>query len=103
MRHLPKLILVIFLTACMDASLKETVAITPENSKATTVTLKDSLGKVYFSIHLHYDTSFAWTNHSDCGKPCDHEQYSFNQSHFQFLRKVGFIMRYQKSLLTSSQ
>ena len=90
MRHLLKFISVILLVSCMDKSHKDETLTVPEDSKAVTTTLRDSLGKVSFSIPAHFDTSFTWTNWSDCGKPCDHEQYRFQSKSFPIFKESGF-------------
>jgi hypothetical protein len=90
MRHLSKLIAVIFFTSCLDKSQSLTNESLPENSKSVTTTLRDSLGTVSFSIPSRLDTSFAWTNRSDCGKPCDHEQYRYQSKTLPIFKESGF-------------
>ncbi|MFL5744540.1 MAG: hypothetical protein ACJ751_07745 [Niastella sp.] len=60
------------------------------DSKTVTTTLRDSLGTVSFSIPARFDTSFAWTNQSDCGKPCNHEQYRFQPKCLPVFKESGF-------------
>jgi len=62
----------------------------PEDSRAVTINLKDSLGKVSFSIPIRFDTFFTWTNHSDCGKPCDREEYRFQPKSLPVFKESGF-------------
>jgi hypothetical protein len=90
MRHLIKIIAVIFLPSCMDGTHINTIETFPENSKLETMTLKDSLGTISFSIPERFDTSFYWTNRSDCGKPCDHEQYRYQPKSFPIFMETGF-------------
>jgi hypothetical protein len=91
MRRFAKFIAVIFLTACIDKSHNRTSVLVPENSISVTTNLKDSLGKVSFSIPARFDTSFTWTNRSDCGKPCDHEQYRFQPKTLPIFKESGFF------------
>lgn len=90
MRHLIKIIAVIFLPSCMGETHINTIETFPENSKLETMTLKDSLGTISFSIPERFDTSFYWTNRSDCGKPCDHEQYRYQPKSFPIFMETGF-------------
>jgi hypothetical protein len=90
MRHLLKVIVAIFLASCINKSHNDPVATLPDNSKLVTTILRDSLGEVSFSIPDRYDTSFTWTNHSDCGKPCDHEEYRFQSRSYPIFMESGF-------------
>ncbi len=90
MPHLLKIIVAIFLASCIDKVQNDTRAIVPDNSKFVTTSLRDSLGEVSFSIPNRYDTSFTWTNHSDCGKPCDHEQYRFQPKSLPIFKETDF-------------
>jgi hypothetical protein len=74
----------------MGKSHKEASESVPENSAVTTITLKDSLGTVSFYRSTRFDTSFTWTNHSDCGKPCDHEQYRYQLKTLPIFKESGF-------------
>jgi hypothetical protein len=74
----------------MDTSHKDTTETEPKDSKIVTTILRDSLGSVSFSIPARFDTSFTWTNHSDCGKPCDHEEYRFQPKTLPVFKESGF-------------
>lgn len=74
----------------MDTSHKDTTATVPKDSKIATTILRDSLGSVSFSIPARFDTSFTWTNHSDCGKPCDREEYRFQPKTLPVFKESGF-------------
>jgi len=89
MRHRFKIITASLFASCLNKSPIESIA-TPSNSKFITTALKDSLGKVSFSIPNRYDTSFTWTNHSDCGKPCDHIEYRFQPKSLPVFKESGF-------------
>lgn len=82
---------IIAFASCMAKSPKEKTEDVPENSKQTTLKLIDSLGTVTFNIPVRYDTSFTWTNRSDCGKPCEHEQYRFQSKALPVFEESGFI------------
>jgi hypothetical protein len=74
----------------MDKSQKVTMENLPEKSKTATTTLRDSLGTVSFYIPARFDTSFTWTNYSDCGKPCNHEQYRYQPKTHPIFKESGF-------------
>jgi hypothetical protein len=86
-----KIIGILLLFSCRDKAKNETATAIPVNSRFVTTTLRDSLGKVSFSIPDRYDTSFSWTNRSDCGKPCDQEQYRFQSKSFPIFKESGFF------------
>lgn len=90
MRYILKIMTAVLLISCTSKSHNDTVARLPDNSKSITTTLRDSLGKVSFSIPRRYDTSFTWTNYSDCGKPCDHEEYRFQSKSYPIFMESGF-------------
>ena len=74
----------------MDRSQNVTTQSIPVNTKPSTTTLRDSLGTVTFYIPVRFDTSFTWTNTSDCGKPCDHEQYRYQPRTLPIFKESGF-------------
>lgn len=78
------------LTSCLDKSNEKRIGILPDNSTLTSTTLRDSLGTVFFSIPARFDTSFTWTNRSDCGKPCDMEQYRYQPKTLPIFEESGF-------------
>lgn len=90
MRRNRQFIALIFLISCTGKPHKEPAVILPENSKTVITTLRDSLGTVSFSIPARFDTFFTWTNHSDCGKPCDFEQYRFQPKALPIFEESGF-------------
>ena len=68
----------------------------PENSKAITLKLVDSLGIVTFAIPNRYDTFFQWTDWSDCGKPCAEIEYRYQSKRFPIFLESGFMHDYLK-------
>jgi hypothetical protein len=78
------------LVSCDDKSQLEKKTAVPQNSKLVTTTLRDSLGSVTFYIPNQLDTFFTWTNHSDCGKPCAHEQYRYQRKVLPIFKETGF-------------
>jgi hypothetical protein len=93
MRHINKLIAILLLTSCISKSQEETSETVPENSIFTTTTLKDSLGTVSYYRPIRFDTSFTWTNRSDCGKPCDREQYRYQLKAIPIFKESGFYYK----------
>src|SRR5579863_5725161 len=57
------------------------------------VKLVDSLGKVTITLPLRYDTSFSWTDYSDCGKPCDKIKYRLQPKTLRIKKETGMYMR----------
>jgi hypothetical protein len=83
---------VIFLIACNSALKVNVITPTPpENSKTQTIQLIDSLGIVTMSLPMRYDTSFSWTHHSDCGKPCDRIKYRFQPKSLPINEESGWM------------
>jgi hypothetical protein len=74
----------------MNMSDNVTIENLPENSKLTTTVLIDSLGTVSFYIPVRFDTSFMWTNISDCGKACNHEQYRYQPRTLPIYKESDF-------------
>lgn len=74
----------------MDKSPNVKMESLQENSKSTTTILRDSLGTLSFYIPVRFDTSFTWTNISDCGKPCNHEQYRYQPNVLPIYKESGF-------------
>ncbi len=63
----------------------------PKNSKSVQIKLIDSLGKLTLSIPLRYDTFSTWINYSDCGKPCNEQEYRFQSKLLRIIHESGFI------------
>jgi len=74
----------------MNKSKNGTTEDLPDNSKPVTIALLDSLGTAFFYIPVRFDTSFRWTNISDCGKPCNHEQYRYQPKTLPIFKESGF-------------
>ena len=81
----------LFFVACNDnfktAKSQSSIA----NSKIVQVQLADSLGYITFSIPNRYDTTFSWTHHSDCGKPCDIIKYRWQPKTLRVNKESGFM------------
>lgn len=69
----------------------DVVQLPPEISKITVTKLMDSLGSVSVTLPLRYDTSFSWTNHSDCGKPCDKIEYRMQPKSLKITKETGWF------------
>jgi hypothetical protein len=91
MRRLTKVIAAELLTSCVNRSAKDKEPPLPNESKFVTTTLRDSLGTVSFAIPARFDTSFTWTNESDCGKSCNREQYRFQPKSLPVFKESGFF------------
>jgi len=63
----------------------------PLHAKKLTVKLIDSLGWVSIYVPDRYDTSFEWTDESDCGKPCANEKYRFQPKDLEIFKESGFF------------
>jgi len=79
-----------FLASCINRSSKDKELPPSDDAKTVTITLRDSLGTVSFSIPTRFDTSFTWTNQSDCGRSCNHEQYRFQPRSLPVFKESGF-------------
>jgi hypothetical protein len=90
MRHLINLISIIFLSSCLDKTQTLSAENLTENSKYVTITLRDSLGTASLFIPRHFDTSFTWTNFSDCGKSCNKEEYRYQKRSLPIFKESGF-------------
>ena len=91
MKTLLSIISLFLLAACNDSSKVDTIQLPPETSKVIITKLIDSLGNVTVSLPIRYDTSFSWTNHSDCGKPCDKIEYRSQPKGLRITKESGWI------------
>jgi hypothetical protein len=87
-------IIAIVLASCRYAS-ESPVITKPLNSKDTTITLKDTLGKITVSIPYRYDTFLVWTHYSDCSS-CGYEKYRFQPTSLPIYRESGWIWEDRK-------
>lgn len=85
------LTLIITILACKHTSQRKKAQQPPEASKKIQIKLVDSPGNVTFSIPIRYDTSFTWTDHSDCGKPCDQIKYRWQSKKLPITKESGWI------------
>ena len=85
------IILFMFCAACLTKRFTEKMELPPQYSKIATVKLIDSLGSITLSMPNRYDTFIQWTNHSDCGKPCDREEYRFQPKNLRLTLETGFM------------
>ena len=84
------IILTLSFISCRDISTDKANAHLPENSKTIQLQLIDSLGTITLSVPVRYDTSFSWTHYSDCGKPCDEQNYRFQPKTIPVFKESGF-------------
>lgn len=64
-----------------------------ESSRRIQIRLVDSLGLLTLSVPARYDTVFSWVNHSDCGKPCDEQEYRCQPKALAITKESGFFWR----------
>lgn len=64
-----------------------------ESTRRIHIRLVDSLGQVTLSVPARYDTVFSWVNHSDCGKPCDEQEYRCQPKTLAITEESGFFWR----------
>ena len=91
MRHSVIIFTILLLQACHDNISVDKHDSIPKNSRNVTIKLIDSLGYVTYSLPNRYDTFFHWTNRSDCGKPCEKEQYRSQPNSLPIIKESGFI------------
>ena len=91
MKHYILILSILTFTACKSKKPTEISNEVLSNSKKITIKLIDSLGFVTCSVPNKYDTFFQWTNWSDCGKPCAHEQYRFQLKNYPIAKESGWF------------
>lgn len=84
------LISLFIITACNTPTVNEQKA---ESSRRIQIRLVDSLGQVTLAVPARYDTVFSWVNHSDCGKPCDEQEYRCQPKVLPITEESGFYWR----------
>lgn len=91
MKNIFSLILLILSLSCNNTI--DTKQISKHNLtfKKISVQLVDSLGTVELSIPTRYDTNFSWINYSDCGKPCDKQEYRFQSKKIPIAKESGWF------------
>jgi hypothetical protein len=85
------ILLVVFFISCNDVAEKRDTPQLPRNSKTVELQLIDSLGQVNLSVPLRYDTSFSWVHYSDCGKPCNEQEYRFQPKNLPLIKESGWM------------
>lgn len=80
----------LILIACNTPTINEQRT---ESSRRIQIRLVDSLGQVTLSVPASYDTVFSWVNHSDCGKPCDEQEYRCQPKTLAITKESGFFWR----------
>jgi hypothetical protein len=84
------LISLFIIVACNAPSVNEQRT---ESSRRIQIRLIDSLGLLTLSVPARYDTVFSWVNHSDCGKPCDEQEYRCQPKALAITKESGFFWR----------
>lgn len=85
--------LLVFSASCHEAARKDSSSELPDHGRLAQIQLVDSLGSVTVAMPGRYDTSFSWINRSDCGKPCDEQEYRFQSRETRIIRESGFVFR----------
>ena len=65
--------------------------------RSVNIKLADSLGHISLNLPFGYDTSFTWTDHSDCGKPCDKIKYRYQSKIAKISRETGWIKQWERA------
>jgi hypothetical protein len=81
----------LFFISCNDSVGFDIIHMPPEKSQMIKLKLADSLGSVIITLPQRYDTSFSWTDYSDCGKPCDKVKYRSQPKTLPITMERGFI------------
>jgi len=81
------------LVSCNDSVGIDRINIPPEKSQILKIKLADSLGNVIITLPQRYDTSFSWTDFSDCGKPCDKIKYRSQPKTLRVTKETGWIWK----------
>jgi hypothetical protein len=86
------LLLIVFVGSSCNSPLEiDERTLPPAHSKHIDLRLADSLGTTDFFIPDRYDTLLVWVNHSDCGKPCDQQEYRFQIKKNPIVEESGFF------------
>ena len=91
MKHLVYILSILIFVGCNNKKVIENRSMVPDNSKIITTNLIDSLGNIICSIPIRYDTFFHWINRSDCGRPCEKEEYRYQPKTSVISNESGFI------------
>lgn len=88
---------ILILCSCQQSEKKqhlEPVINPPPHTHLREITLMDSLGKMSIYLPDEFDTSFFWTDYSDCGPPCDEIKYRFQPQSLVVDLETGFFHDY---------
>jgi hypothetical protein len=93
MKHLLSIITLVSFIACKDKLKNENIHQgVPKNSTTVQLQLIDTLGTITFSVPIRYDTNFSWVRNSDCGKPCEEQEYRFQPKVFPITKESGWTL-----------
>jgi len=81
------IVLLLLITSCNTPIIEKQKA---KSLKQINISLVDSLGQISLSVPVRYDTFFSWINHSDCGKPCDKQEYRCQPRNLPITKESGF-------------
>ena len=83
--------ILLFISACNYKLEVDLVKVPLEDLQIIQIKLVDSLGHVSITLPTRYDTSFYWTDYSDCGKPCNTIKYRSQSSSLPITKESGWI------------
>jgi hypothetical protein len=81
------IILLLLIAGCNTPTSKEQKV---KSSRQVNITLVDSFGQISLSVPARYDTFFSWINYSDCGKPCNRQEYRYQPKILPITKESGF-------------
>ena len=93
MKTLLSILPFLFFISCNDSVGVDKIHMPPEKSQMIKIKLADSLGSVIITLPQRYDTSFSWTDFSDCGKPCYKIKYRSQPKTFRVTKETGWIWK----------
>lgn len=94
MKYLP-LYLIFILCSCKNSPVKDKTHSPAGDIQSVNIELADSLGHLSLNLPSRYDTSFTWTDHSDCGKPCDKIKYRYQPRIAKVSKETGWIQLWE--------
>lgn len=96
MKYLP-VFLIFILCNCKNSPVKDTTHSLAGDIQSVNIELADSLGHISLNLPSRYDTSFTWTDYSDCGKPCDKIKYRFQPKIAKISMETGWIWQWERT------
>lgn len=89
------LYLVFIFCNCKNSPVKDTTHFQVGDIQSVNIKLADSLGGINLNLPTRYDTSFTWTEYSDCGKPCNKIKYRYQPRIAKVSKETGWIQLWE--------